>query len=218
MLHVASAPSAVVTEQEFTLDAADWETGTGSMTVSWTGAEGNPSGSLEGSFASQGFFFVPQPGSFLIDEPGSDFLGAYPGSSNITGFAFDFMALSVLPIDMSLNLYSGVNSYYVAINIASLVTNLWTTFTVSLADPNWTGNAGVLANVTAIELTITRGSAAAQQFYLDNFETVNTEFSPGGAIPEPSTGLMILYGGMYTYAIRRRMRGLRDKEYEEEGS
>ena len=212
-----NAEAAVLTSDSFDTTTENW-TSAGSMTVGHSGGEGNPAGSLQGSFASQGFFFIPQTGSFRMDAFGSDFLGAYPGDENITGFTFDFMADSVLPLDVNLRLLSGVDAYYYTLNISGLG-NSWTPFTVFLADPLWQGNAGVLANVTAVEVQVARGSAAAQLFFLDNFRTMADLYEPplGGAVPEPSTGLLVIYFGARIYGMRKRVYSAFELESEWEG-
>ena len=201
------AESAVLTSDNFDTTAEGW-TGAGNMTVTHNDTEGTPlqDGSLQGSFASQGFFFIPQTGSFRIDT-GTDFLGTYPGGANLTGFTFDFMADSVLPLDVNLRLLSGLDAYYYTLDISSLGTGAWTPYTVFLGASGWQGNAGVLANVTAIEVQVARGSSAAQLFFLDNFGTTADPYvDPGGsAVPEPSTGLMVIYLGALLYGTRKRL-------------
>ena len=198
------AEAAVLTSDNFDTTAEGW-TGAGNMTVSYAGGEGDPAGSLQGSFAGQGFFFLPQTGSFRMDVGGSDFLGAYPGAETITGFTFDFMADSVLPLDVNLRLLSGLDAYYYTLDISSLGSGTWTPFTVFLGASGWQGNAGVLANVTAVEVQVARGSSAAQLFFLDNFATTAQSYEAGSAVPEPSTGLLVIYLGTLLYGTRKRL-------------
>ena len=203
-----SLKAAVLTDAPFDDTAEGW-TGAGSMTVTHNDGEGTPDedGALQGSFASQGVFFIPQTGSFRMDVGGSDFLGAYPGVDGITGFTFDFMANTVLPMDVNLRLLSGVNAYTYTLDISGLSAGVWTPFTVFLGDPLWQGVAGVLANVDAVEVQVARGSAAAQLFFLDNFGTMADPYVPpeGGAVPEPSTGVIVIYFGAMLYGMRKRM-------------
>ena len=210
-----NAEAAVLTTAPFNDDEESWS-GAGSMTVDHSDGEGNPAGSLQGSFEGLGTF-VPQTGAFRIDTD-TGFLGAYPGAQNITGFTLDFLADSVLPLDVNLRLLSGVDAYYYTLNISGLA-NSWSPFTVFLADPLWQGNAGVLANVTAVEVQVARGSAAAQLFFLDNFSTIATPYEPplGGAVPEPSTGLLVIYFGALIYGMRKRVYSAFELESEWEG-
>lgn len=207
LIHIPSASSAVIPSlASFDADAEGWDAGTGDMTVGWSGTEGNPAGALEGSFSAQGMFFIPEQGSFRINS-GSEFLGAY--DNVITGFSFDFMALSVLPTDLSLNLYSGLDAFYIPIVLSGMDIGVWKQFTVSLADLNWVGNSSVLDSVTSIELTVTRGNSEAQLFYLDNFETVDTDFGGGGGesvIPEPATLILFSCSWLTLYAMRKKVR------------
>ena len=212
-----TAEAAVLTSDSFDATTEGW-TSAGSMTVTHNDTEGNPSadGALQGSFADQGFFFLPQTGSFRIDS-GTDFLGEYPGLANLTGFTFDFMADSVLPLDVNLRLLSGLDAYYYTLDISSLNTGTWTPYTVFLGASGWQGNAGVLANVTAVEIQVARGSAAAQLFFLDNFGTLDDIYDPpvGGAVPEPSTGLLVIYFGALLYGMRKRVYSAFELEPEE---
>lgn len=199
-----SVEAAVLVSEPFDGSAAGW-TDAGSMTVNHTGLDGNAAGSLEGEFASQGLFFVPQTGSFRMDVGGSSFLGAYPGGDNLTGFTFDFRAPTVTPLDVNLRLFSGLDVYFYTLDISALGSG-WTPFSVSLSSPNWQGNAGVLGNVTAIELQVARGSAAQQFYYLDNFSTTQQDFGGGGggsAVPEPSSLGLMLVLGVVLHGLRR---------------
>lgn len=200
-----SASAAIVAVEDFAMDAAGW-TGSGNMAVEWSDSvgAGSPPGSLQGTFDDQGFFYIPQQGSFRIDS--GEFTGAY--DNIITGFTFDFMALSVMPTDLSLNLYSGPDAFYIPIVLSGMDVGVWKQFTVSLADVNWAGNPVVLESVTAIELTITRGSSAAQMFYMDNFQTIDTDFGGGDetVIPEPATLLMFGCSWFALYMMRTRVR------------
>jgi hypothetical protein len=198
--------AAVLATEEFSSDNGGWE-GAGSMTVGHSGSEGNPAGSLQGSFAAQGFF-IPQAGSFRIDG-GTNFLGAYPGGDNLTGFTFDLMADSVLPLYVNLRLYSGAESYFHTLDISSLQDGVWSSFTVALSSPSWVGDATVLNNVTAVEVQFARNTSAQQYFYLDNFGTTDQDLGGGGGggvVPEPSTGLVVIYFGAMLYGMRQRVR------------
>jgi hypothetical protein len=221
---VTTAPAAVLTTENFDINDAGW-TDSGNLTVGHTTSEGNtpspPVASLQGTMGPGG-----ASGSFTIDS-GTDFLGAYPGPDNLTAFTFDLMAEDELPLDVSLRFYSGSYVYQYFVNSASMTLGAWSTFEVPLTYASgWLGDSGQfslsLGSVSTVQVTIARNPGfGSLDFYLDNFGTLDDPLDPGdpgGAVPEPSTGLMILYGGMYLYAIRRRIvRGL-SNEYEEEWS
>lgn len=226
-LFAATAPAAVLTVEHFDSNAAGW-TGAGNLSVVHTTSEGNtpspPVASLQGTLGAGA-----SPGSFTI-ATGTDFLGAYPGPDNLTGWTFDLMAEDELPLDVSLRFYSSsyVYTYFIPFaQLNAMTLGSWSTFVVPMDYASgWLGDSlqfsASLGSVSTVQVTIARNPGfSAQVYYLDNFGTLNDPIDPGGpggAIPEPSTGLMILYGGMYLYAIRRRiMRGLSD-EYEEEWS
>lgn len=225
-LLATAAPAAVLTTENFDIDEAGW-TDSGNLTVGHTTSEGNtpspPVASLQGTMGPGG-----GSGSFTIDS-GTDFLGDYntPGLTTIT---FDLMAEDELPLDVSLRFYSSsyVYTYFIPFaQLSAMTLGSWSSFSVPLDYASgWLGDSGQftmsLGSVSTVQVTIARNPGfSSLDFYLDNFGTLDDPLDPGGpggAVPEPSTGLMILYGGMYLYAIRRRiMRGL-DNEYEEEWS
>ena len=198
----ATASAAVVVIHEFGASAQSWEAAGDMASVSQSAFGG---GSLRGDFSSQGMFFTPETGSFRQDTA-SGFLGVYPGASQITGFSFDFYASSVLPLDLNLRLFSGLNVYFVTLDLTGRTWSGWENFTVGLNDPFWRGNSAILNNVTAVEVQVARGSAAAQTFYLDNFQTLGDEISPGALIPEPSTMMMVMNAGLLLTVLRRYIR------------
>ena len=204
----ARLSAAIVATHEFDVinDEQGWEAAGDMVTVAQDGFGG---GSLRGDFDSQGMFFTPTTGSFRLEEPGADFLGAYPGTFLITGFSFDLFAASVIPVDINLRLFSGLSVNFLTLNITGRAWNDWEHFIVTLSDPLWQGDPSVRNNVTAVELQIARGSAAAQSYYLDNFETSSNEIDPGGGgpggiVPEPSTIMMLLNAGLLLVALHRR--------------
>ena len=196
----ATASAAVVAIHEFGANVQDWEAAGDLASVAHSSFGG---GSLRGDFASQGMFFTPETGSFRQDTA-SGFLGVYPGVAQITGFSFDFYAPSVLPLDLNLRLFSGLNVYFITLNTAGRVWSGWENFAVGLSDPLWRGNPAILNSVTAVEVQVARGSAAAQTYYLDNFQTHSDEISPGALIPEPSTMMMLLNAGLVLAVLRRK--------------
>ncbi len=180
------------------------------MTVSHQGSVGLPaSGAMQGVFDAQLFFPIPQTDSFVIDS-GANFLGSYAG---LTGFTFDLFADTVLPSDLAIRLWSGGDVFFYAMSLNAMPLNDWTTFTVPLNYASgWQADGEVafnqaLANVTQVEVQLTRNGTSEQYFYLDNFGTLNTPFEAGSAVPEPSTGLLVLYLGSILLGIRRRVLG-----------
>ena len=212
----------MLTTENFDINDAGW-TDSGNLTVGHTTAEGNtpspPVASLQGTMGPGG------SGSFTIDS-GTDFLDDY-NTPGLTGWTFDLMAEDELPLDVSLRFYSSsyVYTYFIPFaQLSAMTLGDWSTFVVPATyGPGWIGDSmqfsASLGSVSTVQVTIARNPGfTSLDFYLDNFGTLGDPIDPGGAVPEPSTGLMILYGGMYIYAIRRRiMRGLAN-EYEEEWS
>jgi hypothetical protein len=222
-LFAASAPAAVLTMETFDSNAGGW-TDSGNLSSVHSAAEGNAPGSLQGTMGPGG-----GSGSFTIDS-GTDFLGAYPGVDNLTAFTFDLMAEDELPLDVSLRFYSSsyVYTYFIPFaQVSAMTLGDWSTFEVPLTYASgWLGDPAQfsisLGSVSTVQVTIARNPGfSSLDFYLDNFGTLDDPLDPGdplGAVPEPSTGLIVLYGGMYLYAIRRRLTRGRANEYEEEWS
>lgn len=213
LLLAATSQAAVIVQSSFESsgNAESW-TGTGSMSAQQTGSQAAPAtplGSLQGSFNSS---FLTQFGSFRMNA-NSDFLGAYPGAENLTGFTFDFMAAQALPIDLNLRLSTDLGLYFITLDTSSLTLNNWSHYTVSLDYASgWQGDAAqyasALGNVTAVELRIATSGNNTRYFYMDNFATTANPIDNGGAaVPEPSTGFMVLYAGIMLYGMRRRVKG-----------
>lgn len=207
---------AVLLVEDFEDNASGW-TGSGNMSVSYTTLIASPStpiGSMEGVFASQ-FLFLPQTGSFMIDS-GTDFMGDYvtPG---ITGFTFDFMADTVLPMDLNLRLFSGSDVFFYTLNTASLLLDTWTSFSVPLTfSAGWVGNSlnfnSALASISTVQVQVARSGTLQQFYFLDNFGTTTNAFDLGGGedvVPEPNTALLLFYGCalFYTSRLRKNWRG-----------
>lgn len=203
--------------------AAGWtdgdEDGGSGMAVSHSAGTGNPAGSLQGTFAEQVWEF-PETDSFMIDS-GTDFLGNYT-AAGITGFQFDLRG-SVVPSDLALRIWSDTSTFFYVLNLAGMTANNWnSTFSVPLQYNYGTGWQSdgeaafqlALADITRVEVQLTRNGAEEQTFYLDNFSTLNTPFEEPSAVPEPSSGLMVIYLGALLFGVRRRV--MFREAYEEE--
>jgi hypothetical protein len=204
LLAASSAPAAVLITETFET-AAGW-TGSGSMSVTHSAGQGNPAGSLQGEFAAQGFP-IPQTGSFVIDN-GLSFMGDY-NTPLLTGFTFDLMALTEVPSDVNVIFTSGANTFFYTLNLVGMTFNDWTHFEVALTySAGWQGDesqfASSLGSVDEVQVQFARGSESQQFFYLDNFGTTAQAFGGGGgAIPEPSSGLLVLFFGVVLLGARK---------------
>mgnify|MGYP003590057639 FL=1 len=215
LLLLALPGSAAVVMVETFGSAAGWTDGDGDggsgLAVAHNAGVGNAAGSLQGTFAEQVWEF-PETDSFMINSAGG-FLGNYT-TAGITGFQFDLRG-SVVPSDLAIRIWSGSSTFFYALNLGSMVANNWSTFTVPLQYTYGTGwqsdgeAAFLLAlnNVTRVDVQVTRNGAAEQYLFLDNFATVNTVFvDPGtSAVPEPSTGLLVIYLGALLFGVRKRV-------------
>ena len=202
-------PAAVVFTEDFESGANGWNGTGGAMTVSHQGGVGSPpSGAMQGVFAAQGMFPVPETDSFMINS-GTNFLGNYAG---LSGFTFDLFAETVLPSDLSVRIWSGANVFFYTLTLDLMNPGAWTTFTVPLTySAGWQdGGEGAFLNaldaVTRVEVQLTRSGNGEQYFYLDNFGTLDTPINNGGgnAVPEPASGIMILYFGAILLGLRKR--------------
>ena len=205
LLAAGSARAAVLVTEPFET-AAGW-TGSGSMSVTHAAGQGNPAGSLQGEFAAQGFP-IPQTGAFLINS-GLNFLGDY-NTPLLTGFTFDLMAPTVLPSDVNLIFRSGANTFFYTLDMGSMSFNDWTPFTVALNyAAGWQGDesqfVSSLGSVDTLQVQFARGTESQQFFYLDNFGTTDQpfEFGGGSAVPEPSSGLLVLFFGVVLFGARK---------------
>ena len=214
LLFLAAWPAraAILYTETFDSGANGWaDTGNG-MTASYNG-----DGYMQGVFAAQGLFPIPQTDSFKISS-GTNFLGSY---NALTAFTFDLYAENVLPSDLALRVWRGTNVYFYAQSLSLMNAGEWTTFTVPLTysagwqDGGEVGFLYTLDNVSRVDVQLTRNGTGEQTFYLDNFGTLDTGIDPGGGggdgengsmVPEPSTGLMVLFFGAGLFAIRKHWR------------
>ncbi len=207
---VPASNGAVLTVETFLPDHADFTLGSvGSMDTTHDAGVGNVAPSLRGEFASQGFFFIPQTGSFRV-ESNANFTGSYSG---LTGITFDLMAATVLPLDVNLRLFTGAGVYFYTLATAPMSVGVWNPFAVPLIyAAGWTGDEAqfpsALNSVSAVEVQIARNTTAQQFYYIDNFGTTDEEFELDlGTIPEPVVGTLVMYAGAILYGAYRQKRG-----------
>jgi hypothetical protein len=178
LLLAVSARAAGLYTETFEGSAGGWGGEAGSsMTVTNAATGGNPDGCLLGSYAA--IFGPPPPGSQAWVATGAVEAAAFTGDYVAAGaqlMGFDFLAADVLPSAAFLDIYSGTNlpirhSFQERI----LHTGAWHAIRISLASPQagqWVGNtlkfSDILANVTRVEILLTRNGGDAQVYRLDN--------------------------------------------------
>ena len=194
------ASGAVMYLEEFNVNAAGWgDRDAGEMSVSYDGTNDR----MVGSFASS---FLPMSDAFRITS-GLNFMGNYvtPG---LTQISFDLTAANVLPSDLFIRIFSGVDLFTYQFNPV----NLSDTYVVNLDwSAGWNGlneaafNAA-LTSVTALEIQIARNGSGAQSYYLDNVQTLDTDLGGGGgssAVPEPTMVSMFVLAVAVFSGLRR---------------
>ena len=183
----------------------------GEMEVDWSNGQfySGP-GSLHGYFEEQIAPGSPETDAWRANSGSSG--GAFTGDywtdiGNFSGWRFQFYADDVLPSDLTIRFYDGVNWFSRA--VGSQVTGLdnWFTVNVPLTYGGWFGGSATdfsnaLGNVTFIDVQITRNGTPEQHFYMDNFELYYDPLA--GTIPEPATGLF-WFGAVLLYGLRRHM-------------
>lgn len=177
----------------------------GLMTVTYDG--GNDW--MSGSFAFQAFS-TPQVDAFVVSS--APFIGDYvtPG---LTQISFNMFAVDVLPSDLFVRIIDGANVFSYQFNPIAGMFNNWQTFTVNLAwSFGWSGPSeaefdAALASVDKIEIQISRNTGVAQEYRLDNIQTLNTDIGgPVGessAVPEPNSISLLVFISIISMIIRR---------------
>jgi hypothetical protein len=204
----SSSPAAILYLEEFIGGANGWgDRDAGEMGVAHDA--GNEW--MTGSF---GATFLPQTDAFRIDtvsDVGGNFTGDYSGN-DLTQIRFELFAVNVLPSDLFIRIIDGANIFsyqFNPINVGS-----WQPYTVDLVwSAGWIGVSeaafnAALASVDAVEIQITRNTSVAQNYLLDNVQTLDTEIGdPGGpaAVPEPGVLSLVMMGGMILLMSRTRL-------------
>jgi hypothetical protein len=204
-----TASGAILYLEDFDPDAGGWVGRDGTMTFAH-----DPGMYLSGSFGAS---FFPQTDAFRIAS-GANFLGDYPGAAPdpLTQISFDLVAVNVLPSDLFIRIIDGANVFSYQFSPV----NLSDTYVVNLVwSFGWSGISeaafnAALSSVDAVEIQVTSSGFAAQTYYLDNVQTLDTDLGgdPGGgggsAVPEPATiTLLLMAFAMLTQ--RRRLLGHR---------
>lgn len=210
-----SARAASFYTENFAAGTGGWQDrDPGEMTVSHSAGFGNPAGSLQGSFASQGAA-SPEIDAFRADGTGSSaaFVGDYwTDVPNFSSWSFDFYSDDILPSDVLVRFSDGINTFFRSVSVASSL-NAWQSVSVSLSYAGWFGGSAsafsnALAGVTFVDVQVSRSGTGAQSYFLDNFAlNGGGGGGGGGAVPEPEQGLLIL-GAMVLFAFRRQRLGL----------
>lgn len=201
---------AVVALEDFDDGLNGWTTrDAAEMAISWD----NVNLWAVGQYGSQVFPSL-EDDAFRFDTVGGNFTGDY---SDLTQIRFNLNPVNVLPSSLWLRIIDGSDVYEHQIPLAGGV-NSFHTYTVDLT---WSAGWGLgneqdfldaLTSVDAVEVQVVRSGTGAQSYYLDNFETLDTDLGgggdpggPGGAVPEPNT--LTLLGMMVAFAVsagRRR--------------
>lgn len=208
----ATASAAILHLEEFNSDpGANVTDRDGFMTTAYDG--GNDW--VTGTFPLLGFN-VPQEDAFVISLP--EFTGNY-SDNGLTQISFQMFAVNVLPSDLFIRIIDGANIFSYQFNPIAGMLNNWQTFTVDLAwSYGWSGssendfNSALGAGgVDWIEIQLSRNTAAAQEYRLDNLQTLDTDIGNGGpgdpggpsAVPEPNTISLLFFVAAAGTVLRR---------------
>lgn len=211
LLLFRQAEAAILYVEDFTADVGVTDRD-GIMTVAHDG--GNDW--MTGSFPFQ-VFPTPQVDAFVVNS--AQFVGDYvtPG---LTQIRFDMFAVDVLPSDLFIRIIDGANVFSYQFNPIAGMLNNWQTFTVNLAWAfGWSGPSEVafqaaLASVDQIEIQISRSTGAAQEYRLDNIQTLDTDIGAGGGdpsmVPEPNTISLLVFSAALALVMRRHFLSRRE--------
>lgn len=207
------AGAAVLAIETFDASDAGWlDRDPQEMTVGHAAGFGDPSGSLQGSFAGQ------QTPAFESDafrvtsaSSGGDFSGnLYLSYTSFSTVSFAFYAEDVLPATFILRIGDGTNLFLYNMSPQLVSPATWTTVNVSLAySAGWLGGSAtqfsnLFTSVAFMDVQVGRNGTVAQDYFLDNFMLNFGETL--AAVPEPATLGMILVGAAALATVRRRRR------------
>jgi hypothetical protein len=202
LMRAGSAQAAILYLEDFDPNPSNWVTRDGEMTVSH-----DPGNFMVGSFGAS---FLPQSDAFRIAS--GNFIGDYTSGTMdhpLTQISFDLVAVNVLPSDLFIRIIGGANTFTYQFSPISMSA----TYVVNLAwSFGWSGLSesafnAALASVDALEIQIGRSGSLAQNYYLDNVQTLNTDIGGGGGgdtvIPEPTTVSMFVFALGFLFGMRR---------------
>lgn len=198
MILVSLAPvlahGAAYTTNSFNANDQGWFDPGGQLSVTFTGANGNPPGSIEGTFAAS---FIPQTDNFQNAQP--DFTGNYNTLANgFGGWTFDFYAANVTPGALIFTFSDGTFTFSNILTPQIGSAGQWYNLAVSSTyGAGWIGSgaanfATALNNVSYVALQVSQSGVGAETYRVDNVAIVGAG-AVLVAVPEPSTFAM---GGM----------------------
>ncbi len=202
-----SAGAAILNHEDFSTDpGGTYNDRDGFLTVAYDGLN---------EYITADFAFDPfnSPQTDAIVVTDSNYTGSYSGITQIT---FDLYAVSVLPSDLFIRFVDGASTMAYQISSLGGMLGSWATFTIDLVySASWGVNQAtfdnILASVDQVEIQLTRSGGSAQEFRLDNLQTLDTAIGGGGpsAIPEPTTMSFIAVVVASLVALRRRLHLMR---------
>ena len=200
--------------ETFTGGNSGWTDRDGIMNSDSAGSPANSDGSsLVGSFSLQGTP-SPQTDAFraVAGSSSGSFVGNYwTGAANFTGFQLSFMAQDIAPLlagDVQVRFRGNGNTYFY--NIGSYIPSAGSMFSINVPltyTSGWHGNAGAfsnaLSNVQWVDVQVSRGTTAAQTYYLGGFALTD---QPMTFVPEPGSLMMVLLGSWLVLTVREKRR------------
>ncbi|MBP7830402.1 MAG: PEP-CTERM sorting domain-containing protein [Kiritimatiellae bacterium] len=214
---------AAVYTEDWDADAAGWSGRDGVATVSYAGGFGNPAGSMSVTFAAQG---VPAPEVDALRATAASSGGAFTGDyltdlGGFYGWTFSFYAATYLPSELQIR-FAGSSGPTFLYNAWPQVGGVGGWYTINVPGTyagNWFGGSeaawnSALGNVSFVDIQIARSATGEEETYsVDNFQARDGGGGdPGGggsAIPEPTTGVLMLAALAGRGLMRRRRAGAR---------
>lgn len=204
-LSAVQAQAAAYTTNTFDAAAQGWFDPGGQLSVSWTGSQGNPAGSIEGTFAAS---FIPQTDNFQNTQPA--FTGNYNTLANgFGGWSFDFYAADVAPGALVFTFSDGTFTFSNILTPQITGSGSWfNMFVSSTYSAGWVGSgalnfATALNNVSYVAIQVTQSGIGSETYRVDNVAILEAGGGPM-AVPEPSTFALAGMAGVALLAVRRK--------------
>lgn len=201
----AEADPAAGAIEDFSAGTAGWTNRPGDVLAIHFSAVGQPDNALAATYAAA----PPLPDSGVVrvatNASGGLFTGDYlPVYATVAGWRFDLLAQEVLPSAVSVRFSDGTHTFRRSVSADVSSVGVWSSLFVPLSGRDgWWGStnavfSNVLANVTSIDVQITRNGGQEQSYLVDNFMVAHQLTGTGSTLLTPLSGgpFHIQWGGL----------------------